>query len=227
MADEIVRVVSTQLKPLTESSVTKRAALYARVSTKQHGQDPETQLMPLREYAMRRGLEVSDEYVDIGISGAKERRPQLDRMMADSRRAKFDVVLVARFDRFARSTRHLITALEEFHAVNIDFVSLNESVDTATPMGKMMFTIMSAFAELERNIIRERVQAGVDRARRQGKHLGRPKRIVDKERVLRLYAEHQSLRVVAKLSGVGKNKVAAIVAVEKLSQNPSRQLSSN
>ena len=200
---------------MAEEIVPKRAAVYARVSTKQHGQDPMTQILPLREYAERRGFHIVGEYVDIGISGAKERRPALDRLMADARRAKCNVVLVWRFDRFARSTRHLITALEGFHALAIGFVSLSESVDTSTPMGKMMFTIMSAFAELERNIIRERVQAGVDRARRQGKRLGRPKRIVDRERVLRLYEEHRSVRKVAKLTAIGKDKVMLIVRQAK------------
>src|SRR5262245_28681996 len=117
----------------------KRVALYARVSTRNNGQDPETQLSALREYATHRGFAVLSEYVDIGISGAKDRRPQLDRLMADARQRKFDVVLVARFDRFARSTKHLVLALEEFSTLGIDFVSLSESIDTSTPMGKMVF----------------------------------------------------------------------------------------
>jgi DNA invertase Pin-like site-specific DNA recombinase len=190
----------------------KRIALYARVSTKQHGQNPETQLMPLRDFAAARGFVIVEEYVDVGISGAKASRPQLDRMMQDARKRRFDGVVVARFDRFARSVKHLVTALEEFNALGVDFISLNESIDTSTPMGKMVFTILGAVAELERSLIKERVQAGVDRARRQGKALGRPKRIVDRERVCALYAQHRSVRKVAKLTGVGKDKVAAIVA---------------
>src|ERR1051326_2567798 len=151
-----------------------RVALYARVSTAHHSQDPMTQLLPLRDHAALRGLSIVEEYVDLGWSGSKERRPNLDRPMADARRKKFAAVLVARFDRFARSVSHLLKALSEFQTLSIDFVSLNEQIDTSTPMGRMVFTILAAVAELERELIRERVQAGVDRARRQGKRLGRP-----------------------------------------------------
>ncbi len=134
----------------------KRVALYARVSTK-NSQDPETQLLALREYAQARGLEVFADYVDVGISGSKDSRPALNRLMADARKQRFDTVLVARFDRFARSTRHLVLALEEFNALGVDFISLSESVDTSTPMGKMVYTVIAAVAELERSLIRERV----------------------------------------------------------------------
>jgi len=219
MADDSLSVTSPTLK---------RAALYARVSTKQHGQNPETQLLPLRDFAQARGFILIDEYVDVGISGSKASRPQLDRLMNDAKKRRFDAVLVARFDRFARSVKHLVTALEEFHALGVDFISLNESIDTSTPMGKMVFTILGAVAELERSLIRERVQAGVDRAKRQGKTLGRPKRIVDRERVLQLYGEHRSLRKVSELAGVGKNKVAAIVnSVNWVSQKPPLQAPAN
>ncbi len=122
-------------------------ALYARVSTKNNGQDPETQLMALRDYAKARKLEVFAEYVDIGISGSKDSRPALNQLMADARKRRFDAVLVARFDRFARSTRHLVLALEEFNALGVDFISLSESVDTSTPMGKMVYTVIAAVAE--------------------------------------------------------------------------------
>src|SRR5499433_2747028 len=107
----------------------KRAALYMRVSTKGHGQTTDTQAIALREYAERRGFQIVDEYRDEGISGAKDRRPELDRMMADARKRRFDAVLVARFDRFARSTKHLVLALEEFSSLGVDFISLNEAVD--------------------------------------------------------------------------------------------------
>ncbi len=123
---------------------TPRVALYARVSTKHNGQDPETQLMALRDYAKARKLEVFAEYVDVGISGSKDSRPALNRLMADARKRRFDAVLVARFDRFARSTRHLVLALEEFNALGVDFISLSESVDTSTPMGKMVYTVIAA-----------------------------------------------------------------------------------
>ena len=191
----------------------KRVGLYARVSTKNHGQTPETQLVALREYVENRKFEVVHEYVDTGFSGAKDRRPQLDRLMRDAKLKKFDAVVVARFDRFARSTRHLILALEEFHSLGIDFISLNESVDTSTPMGKMVFTVIGAVAELERSLIKERVMMGLERARKQGKQLGRPKIIVDREKVIRLREEGLSLRKIAEKLGIGKDSVNAILMV--------------
>ncbi len=194
-------------------SGTKRVALYARVSTKNNGQDPETQLIALREFANTRGFEVSDEYIDVGISGAKDRRPELDRLMKDVRRRKVDAVLVARFDRFARSTKHLVLALEEFNALGVDFISLNESVDTSTPMGRMVFTVIAAVAELERSLIRERVMMGLDRARRQGKRLGRPQRIVDRRRIADLRSKGLSLRQIAAELNIGKDKVARLTNV--------------
>ena len=189
---------------------TKRVALYARVSTKNNGQDPETQLVALREYATRREFEIAGEYVDVGISGAKDRRPELDRLMADAHRRKLDGVLVARFDRFARSTKHLVLALEEFNALGIDFISLNESVDTSTPMGRMVFTVIAAVAELERSLIRERVVMGLDRAKRQGKKLGRPRVLVDREKVATLRAQGLSIRQIANELKVSKDKIARV-----------------
>jgi DNA invertase Pin-like site-specific DNA recombinase len=187
---------------------TQRVALYARISTKNNGQDPETQLIALREYAGHRGMTITDEYVDLGISGAKDRRPELDRLMTDARRRRFDIVLVARFDRFARSTKHLVVSLEEFNALGIDFVSLNESIDTSTPMGKMIFTVIGAVAELERSLIRERVMMGLDRARKEGKKLGRPQKLVDREQVATLRAKGLSLREVAMTLNMSKDKIA-------------------
>jgi DNA invertase Pin-like site-specific DNA recombinase len=136
----------------------KRAALYMRVSTKNHGQTTDTQALALYEYAKHRGLEIVQEYRDEGISGSKDSRPALDKLMQDTRARKFDVVIVARFDRFARSVSHLLRALDEFSHLGLDFVSLAESIDTSSPMGKLVFTIVAAVAELERSIIRERVQ---------------------------------------------------------------------
>lgn len=188
-----------------------RAALYARVSTRDKGQDPETQLMPLRRYAELREFTIAGVYVDVGISGAKSRRPQLDRLMADARKRHCDIVIVARFDRFGRSVTHLLGALEEFSKLGVDFVSMNESMDTTTASGRLLFTVIGAVAEFEREIIRERVLMGVDRARKQGKQLGRPKRIVDRDRVCALYTQYRSVRKVAAMVGVSKNKVAALV----------------
>ena len=196
----------------------KRVALYARVSTKHTDQNPETQLIALREFASLRGFDVADEYVDVGISGSKESRPELDRLMTDARARKIDAVLVARFDRFARSTRHLVLALEEFQSLGVDFISLSESVDTSTPMGKMVFTVIGAVAELERSLIRERVLMGLQRARKEGKTLGRPRVDVDARRVARLRAHGHSWRQITDLIGVSKG--TAQRAVAGLPKNP-------
>jgi len=190
----------------------KRAAIYARVSTKNNGQNPETQLVALRGYVQNRGWEITAECVDHGISGSKDSRPQLDRLMKDARARKLDVVIVARFDRFARSTRHLILALEEFQSLGVDFISLNESIDTSTAMGKMVFTVLGAVAELERNIIRERVTAGLRRAKKEGKTLGRPRVIVDREKVRQLHGHGSSVRIIANQLGLTKSTVHSIVA---------------
>src|SRR4030095_10033851 len=192
---------------------TQRVALYARVSTKNNGQDPETQLIALREYAGHRGMTVTDEYVDVGISGSKDRRPELDRLMSDARRRRFDVVLVARFDRFARSTKHLVLALEEFNSLGIDFISLSESVDTSTPMGRMVFTVIAAVAELERSLIRERVVMGLDRAKKNGKRLGRPRVDVDPLQVAGLRKIGKSWNEIARELGIGRG-TARRAAVE-------------
>jgi DNA invertase Pin-like site-specific DNA recombinase len=152
-----------------------RCAIYARVSTANNGQDPTMQTRELREYCQRRGWELSGEpYVDVGISGAKEKRPELDRLMSDAHRRRFDVVAVWRFDRMARSVSHLLRVLETFQALGINFVSLSESIDTATPAGKLVFTVLGAVAELERSLIIERVRAGMRNAKAKGRAIGRP-----------------------------------------------------
>jgi len=189
----------------------KRVAIYGRVSTKRH-QEVETQLQPLREYAERRGWTVAGEYVDVGISGSKASRPQLDGMMKAGKQRAFDVVLVWKFDRFARSTMHLATALAEFQSLGIDFVSLTEAVDTSTPVGKMTFTVLGAVAELERELIRERVKAGVARARKSKEHWGRPRAIFDRAEALRLSAEGMSSRQIAAKLGIGKDTVLMALA---------------
>ncbi len=152
----------------------KRIAIYARVSTNNGQQNPDMQLQALRGYCEARRLKVYKEYVDEGISGAKASRPSLNAMMDDAKKRKFDVVIVWKFDRFARSTKHLITALDEFQNLGIDFISYSENIDTSTPMGKAMFTIVGAIAELERSLICERVKAGLEAAKKRGKKLGRP-----------------------------------------------------
>jgi len=189
---------------MTNHNSTPRVAIYARVSTKNNGQNPETQLLALREYTQARGFEVFQEYVDAGVSGSKESRPALDRLMKDAQRRRFDAVLVSKFDRFARSTRHLVLALEEFNALGVDFISLSESVDTSTPMGKMVFTVIGAVAELERSLIQERVVMGIQSAKKQGKRLGRPRVYVDLGKVHRLQEQGLSLRAISKKLKVGR-----------------------
>jgi DNA invertase Pin-like site-specific DNA recombinase len=157
-------------------SASARAAIYARVSTANNGQDPLVQTREMKEYCPRRGWTVVDEYVDVGISGTKEKRPELDRLMSDAHSRRFDVVVVWKFDRFARSVSHLLRALETFQSLGIEFVSLSEQLDTSTPTGKMVFTVLGAVAELERSLIVERVRAGMRNARAKGKQIGRPPR---------------------------------------------------
>jgi len=179
-----------------------KVALYARVSTSDKGQDSEVQMVPLRDYAQARGWAIYQEYIDNGISGAKERRPALDHLMADARRRLFDAVLVWRFDRFARSTRHLINALHEFRHLGVAFVSYQENLDTSSPLGEAMFTIIGAMAQLERDIIRERVKAGVARARARGRQLGRPRKVFHRDQVERLRAEGLSFRQIGERLGI-------------------------
>ena len=154
---------------------THRAALYARVST--HDQEPENQLDELRRYAAARQW-AAVEYVDQGISGSKDRRPALDRLVADATRRTVDTVIVWRLDRLGRSLKHLVTLLDEFHAVGVGFVSLGEGIDLQTPAGRLQLHILAALAEFERARITERVTAGLARARRNGTRLGRPHKIV-------------------------------------------------
>ena len=174
-----------------------KAAIYARVSTANNGQDPTVQTRELEEYCQRRGWKVAGQYIDVGISGAREKRPELDRLMADAHRRRFDVVTVHRFDRFARSVSHLLRALETFKALGIEFVSLSEQVGTSTPTGRMIFTVLGAVAELERSLIVERVKAGLRNARAKGKKLGRPRLVADRSQMARLRAQGCPLREIA------------------------------
>ena len=183
-----------------------KAALYARVSTS-NGQDPTMQTRELKEYCERRGWKIVGEYVDTGISGAKEKRPELDRMMADAHRRRFDAVVVWKFDRFARSVSHLLRALETFKALGIEFVSLSEQMDTSTPTGKMVFTVLGAVAELERSLIAERVRAGLRNARAKGKRLGRPRKAVDRAKITRLRSQGCGWKKIASKLGVGVGTV--------------------
>jgi DNA invertase Pin-like site-specific DNA recombinase len=192
-----------------------RVAIYARVSTTNNGQDPTMQTRELREYAERRGWKVFAEYVDIGISGTKETRPELDRLMADAHRRRFDAVLVWKFDRFARSVSHLLRALETFRAQGIEFVSFSEQLDTSTPAGKMVFTVLGAVAELERGLIVERVKAGLRNAKAKGKRLGRPKIGVDPTRIAALRRAGRSWSEIAQETGWTKGTVQRAIYGQK------------
>ena len=196
----------------------KRAAIYARVST-HNGQNPEMQLAELRAYCTRRGWEVAGEYVDAGFSGAREHRPALDRLMADCRKRSVDAVVVYRYDRFARSLRQLVNALEEFRALGIDFVSIHEGVDTSTPNGRLVFGIFASIAEFERELIRDRVRSGLALARAKGKRLGRPPVVVDRPKIAALRAQGRPWAEICKELGVSKG--TAQRALLSLPKNPS------
>jgi DNA invertase Pin-like site-specific DNA recombinase len=179
-----------------------RAAIYTRISTGEQNSDLQTTELP--EFCAHRGWHLAETYSDV-MTGAKDKRPALDRLMADARRGKFSVVAVWRFDRFARSTSHLLWTLEEFSSPGIDFVSVTESIDTSTLAGRMVFTVLGAVAELERCIIRERVIAGQRAAKRRGVKLGRPSVAVDAVRVLRLRESGLNWRAIAAETGVPKD----------------------
>jgi len=185
----------------------KCVAIYARVSTANHGQDVTLQTRELEQFAGARGWHVAGVYVDKGVSGSKDSRPELNRLMADAHKRRFDVVCVWRFDRFARSVSHLLRALETFKALGIDFVSFSEQMDTSTPAGKMVFTVLGAVAELERSLIVERVRAGLRNARVKGKKLGRPSIAVDAARIARLRLQGLTVREIATELGYSRSLV--------------------
>ena len=190
------------MTPSSSSARRPRVALYARTSTVRD-QNPAMQLTGLRRLAEERGWEITGEYVDHGFSGSTDRRPQLDALMKHVHRGGLQAVLVWRFDRFARSTRHLLTALEEFRVRGVDFVSLNDAIDTSTPTGRFIFSIIAAVAEFEKEIVRERVLGGLDAARQRGQQLGRPRASIDLDEARRLLATGVSLRKAATKLGVG------------------------
>jgi DNA invertase Pin-like site-specific DNA recombinase len=177
-----------------------RVVSYSRVSTL--GQDTDMQTTELRDYCKRRGWNLVQEYSDHGVSGAKESRPELNRLIADARKCRFDSVVVWKFDRFARSVSHLLRALEEFRSLGIEFVSLSEAIDTSTPTGKMVFTVLGAVAELERSLITERVRSGLRNAKAKGKRLGRPKIEVSGARIRQLRSQGTSWRAIGRNLGV-------------------------
>src|ERR1700756_407940 len=193
-----------------------RAAIYARVSTN-NGQDPHMQIRELLEYCKRRGWDVEGEYVDAGVSGAKEHRPQLDMLLAVCRKRRVDAVVVYRYDRFARSLRQLVNALEEFRSLGIEFISLHEGVDTSTPNGRLVFGIFASIAEFERELIRDRVKSGIAAARSKGKRLGPPRASVDAVRIAALRETGASWSTIARQQIECRNDEASLL---RAVQNP-------
>jgi DNA invertase Pin-like site-specific DNA recombinase len=186
----------------------KRAVLYSRIST--GDQHLETQLLDLRELAKQRGLEIVREYTDV-ISGAKSKRPGLDSLMSDARRRRFDVVLVAAFDRIARNVRHFLDVLDELSQLNIQFISMRENIDTGGPLGRALLTIIGAISELERSLIVERVKAGMRRAKLEGRRIGRTPLDIDREQVVSDRGSGMSLTQVAKKHRISRASVCRLV----------------
>jgi DNA invertase Pin-like site-specific DNA recombinase len=209
--------MATKMLRQDRSVPTTKAAVYARVSTVNAGQDSTMQTRELEEYCERRGWEVHNAYVDNGYSGKKDSRPSLNKMMQDAHERRFDAVVVWRFDRFARSVSHLLRALETFNSLGVQFVSLSEQVDTSTPTGKMIFTVLGAVAELERNLIVERVRAGLRHARSKGKQLGRPKKSIDKDQINAMRVAGLSWRAIARKQGVSVGTVFAAAKSPQIS----------
>jgi DNA invertase Pin-like site-specific DNA recombinase len=194
----------------------KRAALYSRVST--YDQNPQTQILDLWQMAAQRGYEVVAEFAD-KISGTKSRRPGLDQMMAEARRGRFDVVMTWACDRIARSTRHFLEVLDELNRLNIEFVSFREQIDTGGPLGRAIVVIIGAIAELERSLIRERVLAGMRRARLEGRHIGRRPLDLDREAILRDRQCGHSLGQIAKAHGISRATVHRVVHEQPAQEN--------
>jgi DNA invertase Pin-like site-specific DNA recombinase len=189
-----------------------RAALYARISTLNHGQDPEVQLRELREFCLRRGFTIAHEYVDKGISGSREKRPALDELLADCHKRRVDAVVVYRYDRFARSLRQLVNALEDFRSLGIDFISIHEGVDTSTPNGRLVFGIFATIAEFERELIRDRVRSGLAAAKAKGKQVGRPRVAVDVLRIASLRRLGHSWAEITRDTGTTKGTAQRAIA---------------
>ena len=189
-----------------------KVALYARVSTNDKGQDPEMQLRELREYCQRRGWDVAGEFVDSGVSGAKDSRPELNRLMNQAHKRQFDAVVVWRFDRFARSVSHLLRALETFRSLGVEFISYSEAIDTFTPVGKMTFTVLAAVAELERSLIVERVRSGLRNAKAKGTRIGRPRLAVEASEAIWLRSKGLSGRAIARQLGISEGSVRRLLA---------------
>jgi DNA invertase Pin-like site-specific DNA recombinase len=187
----------------------KHAAIYGRVSTVD--QHPESQLLDLRQLAQQRNLEITKEYIDHGVSGVRVRRPALDQLMVDARRGQFDVVLIWSFDRLARSVRHLLDTLDEFSRLDIEFISMRESIDTGGPLGRALLIIIAAISELERSLIIERVRCGMRRAKLEGRRIGRKPLEVDRVAIVRDRERGLSLSQLAKRYLISRTSVRRVL----------------
>jgi DNA invertase Pin-like site-specific DNA recombinase len=192
-----------------------------RVSTSNGQQSPEMQTRELREYAERRGWTVAGEFVDSGVSGSRDRRPQLDALMDLARRRKVDVILTWKLDRWGRSLKHLVNSLAELEALGVAFVALRDNLDLSTPSGRLMFHVIGAMAEFERSLIQERVRAGLRNARAKGTRLGRPRIFVDAARIASLRASGASWRAIESETGLCRE--TARRAIREWQTNPSNQ----
>ena len=205
-----------------------KVAIYARVSTKNGNQNPELQLTELRDYARARGWQVIGEFVDVGVSGAKESRPQLDALMKLAKARKIDGIIVWKLDRFGRSLKHLVTALDELEALGVAFISLRDSIDLSTPQGKLMFAVIGAMAEFERGLIRERVMAGLAVARSKGRIGGRPKVRRDRDRdaakIRQMRGDGESYQQIADQLGRSRADVARVCAALNCSSAASARM---
>jgi DNA invertase Pin-like site-specific DNA recombinase len=196
----------------------KRAALYMRVSTVD--QNPQTQALDLKQFAVQRGLEIVQTYTDHGISGTKARRPALDKMMEDARRHRFDVVVVWSCDRLARSTKHLLQVLDELNGFGVQFLSQREAIDTEGPLGRAIIVIVSAIAELERSLIVERVKSGMRRAKLEGRQIGRARLDIDRQQVVEDRRTGMSLTLVARKHSISRASVCRLIKESKGNSNP-------
>jgi DNA invertase Pin-like site-specific DNA recombinase len=197
---------------LSQENPIHRVALYARVSTL-NGQNPEMQLAELREYAQRRGWVIAGEYVDLGVSGARESRPEFNRMMADAHSRTFDAIACWKLDRMGRSLKHLVNTLADLQAYGVAFISLRDNLDLSTPSGRLMFHVVAAMAEFERALIRERVSAGIQAARARGARIGRPRTYANADKIRELRGQGVPWRQFSKQLGIGVG--TAVRALER------------